>query len=147
MINNTNETIQGGELLFEFFNQEQTIPVKVKNASDIKPGRVKYYHLGKLPEEFKKTDANNNVQLRITSPNAVLLGDYKFNIDSMLKLQIIAESKITTTSVVSGSTLQEEDSLVLQPNDEVQVTLVPKSNTLAQAIITNKSHKAIDCNN
>ncbi|KAF6072630.1 Zinc finger, ZZ type family protein [Candida albicans] len=134
LINNTNETIQGGELLFEFFNQEQTIPVKVKNAS-------------KLPEEFKKTDANNNVQLRITSPNAVLLGDYKFNTDSMLKLQIIAESKITTTSVVSGSTLQEEDSLVLQPNDEVQVTLVPKSNTLAQAIITNKSHKAIDCNN
>lgn len=147
LINNTNETIQGGELLFEFFNQEQTIPVKVKNASDIKPGRVKYYHLGKLPEEFKKTDANNNVQLRITSPNAVLLGDYKFNTDSMLKLQIIAESKITTTLVVSGSTLQEEDSLVLQPNDEVQVTLVPKSNTLAQAIITNKSHKAIDCNN
>ena len=30
LINNTNETIQGGELLFEFFNQEQTIPVKVK---------------------------------------------------------------------------------------------------------------------
>ena len=62
--------------------------------------------------------------MRITSPNAVLLGDYKFNTDSMLKLQIIAESKITTTLVVSGSTLQEEDSLVLQPNDEVQVTLV-----------------------
>ena len=57
------------------------------------------------------------------------MGDYKFNTDSMLKLQIIAESKITTTLVVSGSTLQEEDSLVLQPNDEVQVTLVPKSNT------------------
>ena len=107
LINNTNETIQGGELLFEFFNQEQTIPVKVKNASDIKPGRVKYYHLGKLPEEFKKTDANNNVQLRITSPNAVLLGDYKFNTDSMLKLQIIAESKITTTLVVSGSTYKK----------------------------------------
>ena len=52
------------------------------------------------------------------------MGDYKFNTDSMLKLQIIAESKITTTLVVSGSTLQEEDSLVLQPNDEVQVTLV-----------------------
>ena len=84
LTNNTNQTIEGGELKFEFFNSKQTETVVVRNASAIKPGRVRYYNLGRLADEFERI---NGMQLKISTSCGVFVGEYNDNIDSTLRVQ------------------------------------------------------------
>ncbi|KAL6452743.1 hypothetical protein SBY92_000083 [Candida maltosa Xu316] len=145
LINGTDRTIQGGELKFEFSSATQKETVVVKNASDIKPGRIRYYNLGKLAEDF---DRVNGMKLTIVGPNATLSGDYNSNTDSILKAKISDNGVEDISSSESPSIINiEKDEPSLNATDEVFVTLVPKSGSLSQLIISNKSSKTIDCTN
>ena len=100
LTNNTNQTIEGGELKFEFFNSKQTETVVVRNASAIKPGRIRYYNLGRLAEEFERI---NGMQLRIVTEGAVFVGEYKDNSDSILTAQSSFEAKVPEVSEADDS--------------------------------------------
>lgn len=100
LTNNTNQTIEGGELKFEFFNFKQTETVVVRNASAIKPGRIRYYNLGRLAEEFERI---NGMQLRIVTEGAVFVGEYKDNSDSILTAQSSFEAKVPEVSEADDS--------------------------------------------
>lgn len=100
LTNNTNQTIEGGELKFEFFNSKQTETVVVRNASAIKPGRIRYYNLGRLAEEFERI---NGMQLRIVTEGAVFAGEYKDNSDSILTAQSSFEAKVPEVSEADDS--------------------------------------------
>jgi hypothetical protein len=84
LTNNTNQTIDGGELKFEFFNSKQTETVVVRNASAIKPGRIRYYNLGKLAEEFERI---HGMKLRIVTAGGIFVGDYNDDADSILRVE------------------------------------------------------------
>jgi hypothetical protein len=136
LVNNSKRIINGGNFTFEFFNGSRTITLSVKNAANIKPGQTRYYNLGGLMKDINQV---SNWNVKIITDEFIVSGLF-------LKE---AESKLSILRRVQPSQKQQEyqSALVLGIDDKVNVTLVPKSSSLAQVIITNKSQKTIDCSN
>ncbi|ABN68621.2 predicted protein [Scheffersomyces stipitis CBS 6054] len=138
MLTNTSAvTIDGGDFKFEFFNDTQKEIVVVKNASRVKPGQQRFYNLGRLNDSFDKL---SGMKLRLSAPNAVLEGDYNETYDSELLFV-----SMTGSLLEQPSNEHIIDNSYLDNNDEVIVTVVPKSSSTAQIMISNKSEKMIDC--
>ncbi|ODV79042.1 uncharacterized protein CANTADRAFT_244218 [Suhomyces tanzawaensis NRRL Y-17324] len=136
LVNNSNEVIQGGNFKFEFSNGDFSKIVVIKNASDIKPGQQRFYNLGALNDNSNEISGTN---LKIFNSNLTLEG--KFYSDRSSEL-LIYESDGSVTNEVN-----DQDSSVKSPGDSglVTVTLVPKSSSMSQIIVHNKSDKEIDC--
>ncbi|KAK6455731.1 uncharacterized protein RJT20DRAFT_49572 [Scheffersomyces xylosifermentans] len=141
MLTNTSEvTIEGGDLKFEFHNDKQNEVVIIKNASNVKPGQQRFYNLGKLNDNF---DRLSGMKLTVTSSNVVLEGEYHETEDS--ELWIVQNTATSSPCVEDAPNTNIGNSQVLDNNDEINVTVVPKSSTAAQIIISNRSKKTIDC--
>ncbi|KAK6201170.1 uncharacterized protein RJT21DRAFT_105568 [Scheffersomyces amazonensis] len=133
LTNNSKHTITGGDLKFEFYNLNHNEIVIVKNANSIKPGQTRFYNLGGLHEIFSRLSGMN---LKITTSNGLLEGIYNENEDSLMTFSRIDDE---------DSNEDTQTDLTLNNEDEINVTLVPKSSSLAQIIIYNKSKKTVDC--
>ncbi|EGW31368.1 uncharacterized protein SPAPADRAFT_51386 [Spathaspora passalidarum NRRL Y-27907] len=175
LTNNSNDVIKGGTLRFEFFNSDKHDTVMVKNASDVKPGQQRFYNLGKLNDDLDKIEGTrlrittSNAVLEgdyqnytdsvltiaaIKLPNHVVEEERKSESNTPEIIhdeRALADSSEDLDKVKEGSVVvvgkDEDESSVLGEGDEVLVSLVPKSGTLSQIIITNKSGKTIDCSN
>jgi hypothetical protein len=137
LVNNSKRVINGGNFSFEFFNGSRTIALNVKNAANIKPGQARYYNLAGLMKDINQV---SNWNVRIITGEFTLSGLF-------LKE---AESKLSILRRVQPAQIEDkcsDSALVLSNDDKVNVTLIPKSSSLTQVIITNNSQKTIDCSN
>lgn len=131
-------TIAGGDLKFEFFNDNENESVIVKGATSIRPGQTRFYNLGKLSDKFRELSGK---RLRISTYDSgiVLEGDYHEDRLSTLAVTVKDIPEFETSSV------KPLDQVDFNKLDIVNVTLVPKHPGVVQMIITNMSNKAIDC--
>lgn len=134
LLNNTKQTITGGDFVFDFFNDLKSIKVIVKNASSIKPGQARYYNLGGL----KGMEEVDNLNIKIQTGDQTFMGVFRKDTDSILPICQKGEFTIDDSPEIENK---------LNNEDIVNVTLVPKSSSMAQVIINNKSSKVIDCSN
>lgn len=136
LVNKSQQIITGGDFTFEFSNESKSFKVNVKNASSIKPYQARYYNLRGFTKGMEDVD---NMNIKIGTGAQTLTGVFHKDADSIL--EIFSQQKESVDEGVSSAV----DENVLNDSDIVNVTLVPKSSTLAQVIINNKSSKVIDC--
>ncbi|KAK6461672.1 hypothetical protein DFJ63DRAFT_319903 [Scheffersomyces coipomensis] len=133
LTNNTTHIINGGDLKFEFYDSIRNEVVIVKNANSVKPGQTRFYNLGGINKIFDKLSGMN---MKITTSNGILEGVYNEFDDSILSFVSVDDSMEVDP---------KETLLTLTNEDEINVTLIPKSSSLAQIIIHNRSEKTVDC--
>lgn len=136
--NNSRFVINGGDLTFTFFNDDESETVVVRAANSIAPGQHRFYNLGKLSDKFHELSGK---KLRISTYDSSLImeGQYNESEESSLVVSTKAVPEFDTKSI------ETSNNIVFDRKDQVNVVFVPKSSQMAQIIITNKSEKPIDC--
>jgi hypothetical protein len=152
LFNTSTRTIKAGTLKLKFYNKCKSIVLNTPN-SEIKPGQqTTFLFDANLHKNFEDI---SNLNLCITSGDSLSLeGQYiqggattfvvKDGIETDSKGDEVFDNDIATPTK-EKLTVNETLSGVLSNEDEVFVTLAPKSSSMSQVIITNNSKKLIDC--
>lgn len=153
LFNTSTRNIKAGTLQLNFYNETKSIKVYTPN-SDIKPGQqTTFLFDANLHENFGDI---SNLYLRITAGDSLTLeGQYiqggatTFTLKDEISGQIKGGQKDLPTedSTDEGDIFSKTEVSVLTNEDEVFVTLTPRSSSMSQVIITNNSKKLIDCSN
>mmetsp|Transcript_3746 Transcript_3746/g.3646 ORF Transcript_3746/g.3646 Transcript_3746/m.3646 type:complete len:756 (+) Transcript_3746:48-2315(+) len=132
LYNNSSFSIGGGDLKFEFYDGHTSEVILVKNVREILSGEKRSYNLGISTDNFNNLSGR---RLKIsTTDNSIIMDGY-YSPGEITSLNIVNKPKLT-------SPLNNE-----LEKGFIEVVLVPKSNSMAQVIITNKSRTRLDCSN
>lgn len=138
LINKSDQVVNGGNLKFEFGHDMQRKLTFVKNASDIKPGQVKFYKLGKIPEEY----GIENSTFNIITPTLKLEGKFQWQND--IELSVVSRDHDDNNNIAEGFNVVDRDSPPLEDENTTGfVHLERKSNLLFQLVVLNFSGSAI----
>lgn len=132
LYNNSTYPIAGGDLKFVFYDADANETILVKNVRTITPGEKRSYNLGILTENFSTLSQR---KLKILTSNDIILdGDY-------------SPGEFTSLEVMNKPILANPITSNKAENRLIEVVLIPKSNSMAQIIITNKTETSLDCSN
>ncbi|KAK7679837.1 hypothetical protein QCA50_017164 [Cerrena zonata] len=79
--NNSRFVINGGDLTFTFFNDDESETVVVRAANSIAPGQHRFYNLGKLSDKFHELSVMKNDSFTALTELSMkqLTGSFNFN--------------------------------------------------------------------
>ncbi|CAI5758477.1 unnamed protein product [Candida verbasci] len=145
MVNNSDEVIEGGDFQFKFYKENNVLTesIVVKGVQAIKPNQSKTFNL-------RLNDVSNTIailKLKVITPTVEFEGVYKYYDTFILysnSFKNLNEDEDSSVLNILDIEEKELDNLVLNSSDLVSLALVPKSGTLSQVIITNKSNKVIN---
>ncbi|CUM47153.1 unnamed protein product [Debaryomyces tyrocola] len=132
LYNNSSIPISGGDLKFEFYDSNSSEVILVKNVRAILSGEKRSYNLGILTEKFNSLSGR---RLKISTTDDTIIMDGNYSPGETTSLNIM-NKPILANNLDNRS-----------EKGSIEVVLVPKSNSMAQIIITNKSKTRLDCSN
>ncbi|CAK9437887.1 uncharacterized protein LODBEIA_P22650 [Lodderomyces beijingensis] len=144
LINRSNQTIRGGDMKFELYKDEtekekegNQILTFIKNASDVKPGQIKFYKLGKIPKDFEI----KNTTFKISAPELALKGT--FACDSEIELALCDDLQTGLTNEVTQELPDGDGDAAANSLGVAMVNLDLKPNSLVQLKIVNNLNRNI----
>ncbi|CAG89533.2 DEHA2F18216p [Debaryomyces hansenii CBS767] len=132
LYNNSSIPISGGDLKFEFYDSNASEVILVKNVRAILSGEKRSYNLGILTEKFNSLSGR---RLKISTTDDSIIMDGNYSPGETTSLNIMNKPILANLSDIKSE------------KGSIEVVLVPKSNSMAQIIITNKSKTRLDCSN
>lgn len=132
LYNNSSIPIAGGDLKFEFYDSNASEVILVKNVRAILSGEKRSYNLGILTEKFNSLSGR---RLKISTTDDTIIMDGNYSPGETTSLNIMNKP-------ILANPLDNKSE-----KGSIEVILVPKSNSMAQIIITNKSKTRLDCSN
>ncbi|KAI3403954.2 hypothetical protein KGF56_003221 [Candida oxycetoniae] len=142
LVNRSDKTIVGGDLKFELCDSTHDELTFVKNASDLKPGQIKFYKLGKVPVDFGDKDAT----FRIHNPELILEGVFECDTDIMLSVRNntgnIKKEKEKEKQCATLSISETNDHT--PPLITAAISMTVKSKLLIHLDVFNQSNVTID---
>ncbi|CUM65324.1 uncharacterized protein PRCAT00002959001 [Priceomyces carsonii] len=133
--------IEGNNLKFEFVDGDQNDVFIVKNSEPIYPGKQNTYDITSMKPKLQQSSLPKTLRVSNVDSDVSLVGLYSAEAPSYLELYKVLD----TTEEPLMTSPKEETEQVFTDDDKVIVTLVPKSPSLAQIMISNRSSKKIDC--